>query len=269
MLTATPVVSPLRRFNPTAKLVALGSLAAGATLSFDPFIPGMLLAGTWLAAWTLGRIPSRAMLRGSLVLVALSLPMAAFTALYADVDPTRARILARLGPWLLTVEGILLGVGLGLRVAAFVAGSLLFAATTDPTDFALSLIQNGGLPYRFGYGLLISYRFLPTFREEFETIRMAHRVRGIGRRGGWRGRWEEFGRLAIPLLAAAIRRSERAALAMDARGFGAVPSRTYYRRMRIRAADAAGALAAAAFVVGVYAVALRWGLARLEWIPGA
>jgi energy-coupling factor transport system permease protein len=267
LLPASP--SALQRANPAAKLLGLAVVAAGATLTYEPFIPAALLAGLWLAAFAVGRIPLRRMLRASAVLLLVPLPLVFFTALYADVDSASAHVLARFGPWVMTEEGLRMGAGLGLRVAAFLAGSLLYVSTTDPTDFALSLIQNLGLPYRFGYGLLVSYRFLPSLREEYETIRMAHRVRGVGRRAGLRGRWEEVSRMAVPLLAAAIRRSERTALAMDARGFASGPDRTFYRRLPLRASDLIYVAASAAFVLTVYAVALRWDLARLEWIPGA
>jgi energy-coupling factor transport system permease protein len=58
---------------------------------------------------------------------------------------------------------------------------------------------------------------------------------------------------AIPLLAISVRRAERVALAMDSRGFGARPDRTYYRVTTITRADLLfGAAAAAALVVIVF-----------------
>ena len=40
-------------------------------------------------------------------------------------------------------------------------------------------------------------------------------------------------RYAVPLLASAIRKSERVAIAMDSKAFGALPRRTYYRQVRV------------------------------------
>lgn len=270
MFTYLATASPLHRLNPSAKLLALALVAAGATLAFDPFVPAALLLGLWLTTLIVGRAPFPRMLRWSLPILLLPLPLAIFTALYADLSrfgsPT---ILWAWGPWRLASEGILIGVGLGLRVSCFMATSLLFITTTDPTDFAISLIQNLRVPYRFGYGILVSYRFLPMLRTELETIRLAHKVRGVGRTDGLIGRWQEMRRMALPLVASAIRHSERTALAMDAKAFGAGPQRTYFRQMRVRVADGVFVLAAALFTGVVYAVAIHFGVADLQWIPGA
>jgi energy-coupling factor transport system permease protein len=82
-------------------------------------------------------------------------------------------------------------------------------------------------------------------------------------------RLAEFRRLAIPLLAAAIRRSERTALAMDARAFGAFADRTYLRSMKVHGSDVGFVLLCAAYAVAAIALAVRLGVARLAWIPGA
>jgi energy-coupling factor transport system permease protein len=270
MFTYLASASPLHRLNPSAKLLGLALIAAGATLAFDPFVPTALLLGLWLTTLVVGKAPLSRMLRWSVPILLLPLPLAIFTALYADLSrfasPT---ILWAWGPWRLSSEGILIGVGLGLRVSCFMGTSLLFISTTDPTDFAISLIQNLKVPYRFGYGVLISYRFLPLLRTELETIRLAHKVRGVGRSVGLLGRWREMRRMALPLLASAIRHSERTALAMDAKAFGAGSQRTYFRQMKIKSGDGLFVLSAAAFCVAVYAVATRLGVADLQWIPGA
>ncbi|MGH2626731.1 MAG: energy-coupling factor transporter transmembrane component T family protein, partial [Anaerolineales bacterium] len=240
------------------------------TFAFDPFIPALLGAGLWGITLLLGRVSLSRLLRWSIPLVLLPLPLVAFTALYADVDPAAAGpVLFRFGPWLVTRGAAVLGLGIGLRLTAILAGSLLYIATTDPSDFAVSLIQNLRLPYRFAYALLISYRFLPEMRREAETLRLAHRVRGRGRPRTLRDRLDGARLLAIPLLASAIRKSERTALAMDARAFGASQERTYLRRMQVRAGDVGFVVLGAAYTAAVYALAIRLGLADLAWIPGA
>ena len=269
MFTYLAHASPLHRLNPAAKLAGIAVVALAATVSFDPFVLIMLAAALWLTAWLLGRIPLKQMLRWSLPLLLLPLPVMLFNALYADLSRyAQPHILWHWGIWTLSVEGLWAGLGMGLRVMVFVASSLLFIATTDPTDFALSLVQNLKVPPRFGYGMLVSYRFLPLLRQEYETIRMAHRVRGVGERGGWRGWLVRFRRYAIPLLAAAVRKSERTALAMDARAFGALPRRTYYREMRVRRGDVVFVLALVAYVGLVFALAAHWGWVHLQWVPG-
>ena len=262
--------SPLHRLNPMAKLAGVVVVMAGATLFFDPVIPALLALGLLLALWALGRVPPRRLARWLIPVLGFGLPVALFNALYFDVasvaDPT---VLARFGPWQITAEGLWAGLGLGLRVGCFLAASLFFITTTDPTEFALSLIQQARLPYRFGYGVLVSYRFLPLLRAEFETIRAAHRVRGVGERTGLRGRLEQMRRYAIPLLAGAIRHSERTSMAMDSKAFGGGPGRTYRRLLTVKPGDWAFVLGALAFTAAVIVAAGRLGLAELQIVPGA
>ena len=137
----------------------------------------------------------------------------------------------------ITAEGLRVGVSLTIRMLAIVIYSIIFVMTTDPTDFVLSLIQQARFPFRLGYGILVAYRFLPLWRTELDIIRAAHRIRGAGERMTLRGRWEQLRRYAVPLLAGAIRKSERVAIAMDARAFGALPERTYYRRLDVTWVD--------------------------------
>lgn len=69
-------------------------------------------------------------------------------------------------------------------------------------------------------------------------------------------------RYAIPLLAGAVRRAGRVALAMDARGFGASPQRTYLRRLRVEAADWVFAAGAVALGVGTVVMLTVFGVTR-------
>lgn len=270
MFTYLEHASPLHRLNPSMKLLGMAVVALGATFTFDPFIPGALAVALWLTAWRLGRIPLRQMLRWSLPLVVLPLPLMVFTALYTDLSRyPQPRILWSWGPWTLAVEGLWVALGIGLRVTTFLATSLLFIATTDPTDFAVSLAQNMRLPYRFAYGLLVSMRFLPLLRREFELIRLAHRVRGVEEARGLLGPIRRMRQYAVPLLASAIRKAERTALAMDAKAFGAYPQRTYYRQMPVRMRDVLFVLAWVVYVVLVYLVAFSLDVARLEVVPQA
>ena len=75
-----------------------------------------------------------------------------------------------------------------------------------------------------------------------------------------RGRWEQLRRYAVPLLATAIRKSERVAIAMDSKAFGALPKRTYYRRLDIDWMDWAMVAGAVVATVLILVVLARSGL---------
>ncbi len=224
----------LHRLNPSIKLLVIFLAVIILTLAPDPYTPGLFLLLTLLALWVVGRVPMRVILRSTWPLVLLTIPFFIFNTLYFDLGKVvQPHIWFHLGPWTVARESAIVGLALSLRILAFIACSLFFVTTTSPTDFALSLIQQAHVPYRFGYAILVAYRFIPLWTEELATIQAAHKVRGVGEHSGWRGMLQQFRRYAIPLLANAIRKSERVAIAMDSKAFGVTSQRTYYRELHI------------------------------------
>jgi energy-coupling factor transport system permease protein len=228
----------LHGLNPTVKIISLLIMMGAVILTLDPLTPALFLVVSIGFLWLLGRIRLLTILRLLLPFTILALSFVVFNALFYNVSLAASpAILARVGPFVVTREGLLAGISIGMRALCIVSFSIILIATTDPTDLVLSLIQQGHLGYRFGYGTIVAYRFLPLVRLEYESIRAAHRVRGVGREGGLRGRYQELRRYAIPLLASAIRRSERVAIALDSKAFGSSAKRTYYRRLRVGFSD--------------------------------
>ncbi len=228
----------IHRLNPSIKLLSVFLVVILLTLAQDPYTPGIFLALVVLVLWLVARIPLKVILESTWPLLILTIPFFVFNTLYFDIGKVgQPHIWFRLGPWVVAREGALSGLALSLRILAFIVCSIFFVVTTDPSDFALSLIQQAHVPYRFGYAILVAYRFVPLWTEELETIRAAHKVRGVGKRSGLRGQLRELQRYAIPLLASAIRKSERVAIAMDSKAFGSTPRRTYYRKLHVRKAD--------------------------------
>ncbi|HEX5859233.1 MAG TPA: energy-coupling factor transporter transmembrane component T [Microbacterium sp.] len=171
----------------------------------------------------------------------------------AQVDRT-AEVL-RVGGWVLYAGALEIGFATSLRLAAILSLALVGGLTTTGPDLVRASVQQLHLPYRVGYTALAAYRFVPRFGHELEVIRAAHRVRG---HHGGRGPLSRIARAwgyVVPLLAGAIRHAERVALAMDARAFGAHPTRTERYLVPFRARDAV-------FVVLFWAVsaALFWSL---------
>jgi len=208
-------------------------------MAFDPWTPLAFLVAGLVILRSLGGVPLRGVARPLLFFLMLGgIGFIGANAFF--YTPTIERPLTVLwegGPFRITEEGIWIGVSLTLRMLAFITFSMIFVTTTDPTDFILSLIQQARFSFRLGYGVLVAYRFMPLWRTELEIIRAAHRIRGAGERMTLRGRWEQVRRYAVPLLAGAIRKAERVAVAMDSKAFGALPQRTYYRQLRVTPAD--------------------------------
>jgi energy-coupling factor transport system permease protein len=145
--------------------------------------------------------------------------------------------LFHLGPLTVYQAGVINGLIVILRTCALLSLSLLFTLTTDTSDFIRAMVQQWKLPYKLGYGALAAFRFLPMLQAEMQLIQAAHKVRGIADQGGIRVHYDRLRRYAIPLLATAIRRAERTALAMDGRAFGVFPTRSYYKQFRFTISD--------------------------------
>lgn len=270
--------SPLHRRNPVIKMVALAIIMAVVTLDLKPstpwFDPGLPLVFLGLVVASLaifGRMPVWAIVRRLLLLSLLTMPFLLFNAIYFDVSQVAApTVLFSFGPWTAYREGLISGVALAVRVLTFMSCAMAFVMTTDPSDFAISLIQQARIPYRFGYAILVSYRFLPTMRAEFDTIRAAQRIRGVGECAGLRGQLHKLRRYAVPLLAAAIRKSERTAIAMDSRGFGGGPERTYYRQTAITVFDWSFLMAVVGVTLVLIEVLIFVGMVDgIGLVPGA
>jgi energy-coupling factor transport system permease protein len=256
------VDSWLHRRNPTAKLAAHLGLALLMTIVFDPITPLVFLGLALLAGVTLGRLPLGSMVSALTPFWLLGASLIFSNALFAT-RPEQATVLWRAGPFTATVEGAVIGLSLAERSLAIAAFSVLLMMSTDPTDLVRSLVQQAHMPARFAYPALAAYRFLPLLQGELETIRLAHRLRGVGRRRGPLSWLREQARLSLPLLANAIRRAERVALAMDARGFSGRRSRTHFRRIPFGAADVWLVIAAVAGGAGILLVSAWLGVLRV------
>lgn len=223
--------SPLGRASPIATLgIAIAWLLALATTT-DPQAPLLVTAVALAATLALGRVPWRDLARGLAPLWLAALSVGLFNALLspANADPSATAILV-FGPIRLTAPAVAVGIALALRVVAIVAVGVGWGRVTDPTHLADALVQQGRLPDRFAYGALAALQAIPWLAEDLVALRDARRMRGL--RASWHPR------VLVGLLVLAIRRGDRLAVAMDARGF-ASPGRTRFREVRWSGLDAA------------------------------
>jgi energy-coupling factor transport system permease protein len=250
--------SPLHRVNPSAKLLLAASVMLAVTLVFDPVTPALLVALALGLLLVVGRIPAstlaRALVPAAIAAVGFLWVAVVFPRAY---DHTTA--IAQWGPLVVTDQALWRGGAISVRVFCFAVYSLLFVLTTDPTDFVVALVKHWRVPPRIAYASLAAFRFVPLFTAEAESIRLAHRVRGLGEGRGLIGRWEAWRRFAIPLLASAIRRAERVAIAMESKGFDGTSPRTHFRVVRWQPIDLYFLVAMTAAVMLVFGLSYRLG----------
>ncbi len=238
--------SPLGRASPLVTLaVAVTWLVALATTS-DPRPPILVVLVAVAAALGAGRVAPRDLARGLLPLWTAALAVGLFNTLLspANADPL-APVVVAVGPIRVTAPAVEAGVALALRVAAIVAVGVAWSRITDPTHLADALAQQARLPERFAYGALAALQAIPWLAEDLAALREARRMRGL--RASWHPR------VLVGLLVLAIRRADRLAVAMDARGF-AGPRRTRYRLVPWLAVDAAVLAAGLAVLAAILAL---------------
>lgn len=263
----TPLVpdpaAPLARANAVAKLGAAAILMLACFLAVDLLTPALILAVELLAVPFSGIGPAALLRRGWPLLVgAVGIGLA--NALFpGELSGT---VLFALGPLRPTTASLVVGLALGLRLVGIAFVGVLALATTDPTDLAESLAQQLHLPARFAIGALAAVRLLPLLAEEWQTISLARRARGVEAGGSPIAAVRLFAGQLLALLVAGIRRGTRLAMAMDARGFGALDCRTWARVQRMATTD--WLLLGGAIVVAVAATSASVAIGSWRFLFG-
>ncbi|MEK6709858.1 MAG: energy-coupling factor transporter transmembrane component T [Nitrospinota bacterium] len=254
-------------------LLSLGLLA----VALDSLVSLALLAAIGLA-WALAARPGPR----QLLLLAAALGLSAWSlmlsqALFYDqlprtvlivLVPPEAPIIGRLtGGLSVYREGILHGAVQSLRLVAVLSAGLAAAWTLEPSGL-LAGFASLRLPHALAFCGTAAVRFLPVTAEEARVALRAQRMRGLrlGGRGGANALRALFA-IARPVLAAAIRRAETAALAAASRGYDPARRRTSLRPLRMAGWEravlllallAAGGVAAAKALYLLYASGLYY-----------
>ncbi len=246
----TPLVpdpaAPLARANAVAKLGAAALLMLACFLAVDLLTPALILV-VELAAVAFSGLSGRSLLSRAWPLLVGALGIGLANALFPG--EVSGPLLVAFGPMRVTTASVFAGLALALRLLGIAFAGVLALGTTDPTDLAESLAQQLHLPARCAIGALAAVRLLPLLTEEWQTISLARRARGVDAGGSPVAAVRLFAGKLLALLVAGIRRGTRLAMAMDARGFGARNCRTWSHPQRMSAGDwwlVLGALAVAA-----------------------
>ena len=82
---------------------------------------------------------------------------------------------------------------------------------------------------------IVSGNFIPLLQRELQQLQYAHQLRGVPFNTKWE-RLRHVPKLLLPLLAGSIRRAERIAFSMEARGFTS-GKRTTFDKIEINSSD--------------------------------
>jgi len=250
-MTPTPV-------NPVAKLLTAAVIAVALVLSVDwvSALTALLLEIPLILA--LGVRLRPLLFRGGLVTIGAALT-ALTNLLYGEIRGT-----VHWHFFLINVSdgSIELALAMFLRVLAIALPSVFLFLDVHPTDLADGLGQILKLPSRFVIGALAGLRLVGLLREDWQYLGYARRARGVGDHGRVR---RVLGQ-AFALLVFAIRRGTKLATAMEARGFGAYPTRTWARPSTFGVREFA--VITAGFVIACTAVAVSVAAGTWDFIGG-
>ena len=226
----------LHQLNPSIKAITIALFVMLLAFIFDPITPFVFLIGTITITFVFGKVKWKSYVLYFIPFSILSFGMLWTTIAFATLPNNPNDVITLLG-MTFPRESFLTALALSLRILSVAALSLLFIFTTNVVDFILSLIQQLKLPPKIAYGVLAGYRFLPMMKDELVIINQAHRIRGINKAHTIMGKWHQYRRFAIPLIASAIRKAERTAIAMESKGFTGDKDRTFYHHFTISKKD--------------------------------
>jgi energy-coupling factor transport system permease protein len=214
------------RLNPVAKLAASVVIAVALLLSLD-WVSASVALVLEIVLLPFAGVAPRRLLQRTLPLVAAALLTGLLIVLYGR--PSGVTYLH----WVfvdISAGSVALATATTLRVLAVALPAVVLFITVDPTDLADGLGQVLHLPSRFVLGALGALRLSGLFLEDWRSLELARRARGIADRG----RVRRFVGQAFALLVLSLRRGSKLATAMEARGFGASNHRSWARPSTFR-----------------------------------
>lgn len=253
----------MNKLNPTAKLISNFIVLIVCAVIFDPKTMLLLFSVSILFGIITGSFHKKNM-KALIPFFCFAFAMLWMNAAWARVD--NPQIIGTFGLLCFTDKGLIVGISLCLRVLTIGLSSVLFTTNTDPNDLVLSLIKQCHLSPGIAYGILTALRFFPSMEADLALIRAAHRIRNAKKRK-WYLKKNSWYRNAIPLLATNIRKAERVAIAMEARGFENNMQRTYYKTIVWSKADTIFVLGTAAVVALIisYSAYMGWLVSFKMW----
>ncbi len=237
--------SPIHRCDSLSKLAWVVLVAVTAFQVNTPASRGLLLASLLFVALVLARVPLRTFLRSSPLIFGVALLLGLF---HLFITPGPA--LWHVGPLAISRAGVSNGLGFFFRLAIVVLASFMLIWTTDIRDLMVGLVRLG-LPYRFAFAIFMALRFLPIIQQEVAAVQAAHAIRGRASRSRLAHRFRLWQRYLFTVIVNGLRKAENTAIAIESRGFGAYPDRTFVKDFHWSASGLALAGAYLVFSLGL------------------
>jgi len=207
------MASPLHAARAGVGALWAGALALAALLLFHPLVLVALLAAVLCAGWGagVGRTLARSMRRGAIVW----LPIVLVNVLVSREGLTVFARLGNLGPFgqgELTVEAVVYGAVIALKVMLLILITTLASLTVDP-DEMLRILRR--LSFRSALTASLATRMIPVLAADAQRLAEAQRTRPEGAPRGARGRVALLG----AVIGGSLDRAMDVAATLEVRGF--------------------------------------------------
>lgn len=199
-----------------------------ATFQFHESVSrGLMLAALLFIAIFVARVPLQAIWKVSPLIFGVALLLGVFH--YVVTKGTTP--LFSIGSFVVMKESLEDGAAFFFRLAIMVMASFMLIWTTDIRELMVGLVRLG-MPYRFAFAIFMALRFLPVIQKEVDAVRSAHAIRGRAAKSQLRHRFRLWQRYLFTVIVNGLRKAESTAIAIESRGFGAYPDRTYVKDFR-------------------------------------
>ena len=225
--------SPIHRLTGACKLVCLITWSLAAMTSF--YTP--LLVALTVGSFVLFRI-ARLKVKDISFMVGLMLVYIVMNNVLiflfspdhgTSIYGTETVLFKLFGPYVVTAEQLFYHLNVILKNACTIPIVLLFVCTTNPSEFAASLSRIG-VSYKISYAVALALRYIPDIQREYRDISQAQQARGteMSKKASLVNRLKAASAILIPLILSSMERIETISNAMELRGFGKGPKRTWY-----------------------------------------
>ena len=131
----------------------------------------------------------------------------------------------------LTAEQLFYQLNISMKYFVALPVAILFISSTNPSEFAASL-NSIGISYKIGYSVAIALRYIPDIQRDYHSISQAQQARGVelGKNEKFFVRIKNSVSILLPLILTSLNRIDTISNAMELRGFGKHPKRTWYTK---------------------------------------
>ena len=225
--------SPIHRLTGACKLVCLITWSLAAMTSFyTPMLVALTVGSFVLFRMARLKVKDISFMLGLMLVYIVMNNVLIFlfspdhgTSIYG----TETVLFQLFGPYVVTAEQLFYHLNVILKNACTIPIVLLFVCTTNPSEFAASLSRIG-VSYKISYAVALALRYIPDIQREYRDISLAQQARGteMSKKASLVKRLKAASAILIPLILSSMERIETISNAMELRGFGKGPKRTWY-----------------------------------------